>query len=94
MSVVWQVLYIVLMCFFVLLLARMVMDWVQFFARDWRPGRAMVVLLESIYTVTDPPLKLLRRWIPPVRIGGAALDLAFMLLIIIVLILIQVVGAL
>jgi YggT family protein len=93
-SVVWQVLYIVLMCFFVLLLARMVMDWVQFFARDWRPGRAMVVLLESIYTVTDPPLKLLRRWIPPVRIGGAALDLAFMLLIIIVLILIQVVGAL
>lgn len=94
MSVVWQVLYIVLMCFFVLLLARMVMDWVQFFARDWRPGRAMVVLLESIYTVTDPPLKLLRRWIRPVRIGGAALDLAFMLLIIIVLILIQVVGAL
>jgi YggT family protein len=93
-SVVWQVLYIVLMCLFVLLLARMVMDWVQFFARDWRPGRAMVVLLESIYTVTDPPLKLLRRWIPPVRIGGAALDLAFMLLIIIVLILIQVVGAL
>jgi len=93
-SVVWQVLYIVLMCFFVLLLARMVMDWVQFFARDWRPGRAMVVLLESIYTVTDPPLKLLRRWIHPVRIGGAALDLAFMLLIIIVLILIQVVGAL
>jgi YggT family protein len=93
-GVVWQVLYIVLMCFFVLLLARMVMDWVQFFARDWRPGRAMVVLLESIYTVTDPPLKLLRRWIPPVRIGGAALDLAFMLLIIIVLILIQVVGAL
>ena len=94
MSVVWQVLYIVLMCFFVLLLARMVMDWVQFFARDWRPGRAMVVLLESIYTVTDPPLKLLRRWIRPVRIGGAALDLAFMLLIIIVLILIQVVGQL
>ena len=92
MGVVWQVLYIVLMCFFVLLLARMVMDWVQFFARDWRPGRAMVVVLESIYTVTDPPLKLLRRWIPPVRIGGAALDLAFMLLIIIVLILIQVVG--
>ncbi|RAG84529.1 YggT family protein [Streptacidiphilus pinicola] len=94
MSVVWQVLYIVLMCFFVLLLARMVMDWVQFFARDWRPGRAMVVVLESIYTVTDPPLKLLRRWIRPVRIGGAALDLAFMLLIIIVLILIQVVGQL
>jgi YggT family protein len=54
----------------------------------------MVVVLESIYTVTDPPLKLLRRWIHPVRIGGAALDLAFMLLIIIVLILIQVVGAL
>ena len=94
MSYVWQILSIVLMCFFGLLLARMVMDWVQFFARDWRPGRAMVVVLESIYTVTDPPLKLLRRWIRPVRIGGAALDLAFMLLIIIVLILIQVVGQL
>lgn len=93
MGVVWQVLYIVLYCFLALLLVRMVMDWVQFFARDWRPGRAAVVLLESVYTVTDPPLKLLGRWVRPIRFGGVALDLAFMLLIIIVLILIRVVAA-
>ncbi|MEY9836013.1 YggT family protein [Streptomyces sp. 846.5] len=91
MNVVWQVLYIVLMVFFVILLARLVMDWVQQLAREWRPGRGMIVVLECIYTVTDPPLKLLRRFIPPLRFGGVALDLSFLVLIIIVSILISVV---
>jgi YggT family protein len=91
-SVVWQVLYIVLMCFFIVLLARLVMDWVQQLAREWRPAnRALIVALESVYTVTDPPLKALRRFIPPLRFGGVALDLSFLVLIIIVSILIRVV---
>ena len=91
MNVVWQVLYIVLMVFFVILLARLVMDWVQQLAREWRPGRGMIVVLECIYTVTDPPLKLLRRYIKPLKLGGVALDLSFLVLIIIVSILISVV---
>ena len=37
--------------------------------------------------MTDPPLKLLRRFLPPLRIGGVSLDLAFLVLFIIVTIL-------
>ncbi|MEV0524698.1 YggT family protein [Streptomyces sp. NPDC050439] len=91
MGVVWQVLYIALMCFLIVLIFRLVMDYVFQFARSWQPGKAMVVILEATYTVTDPPLKLLRRFIPPLRLGGVALDLSFFVLMIIVYILITVV---
>ncbi|GGY84105.1 YggT family protein [Streptomyces olivaceoviridis] len=90
MSVFAQVIYIALMVFLVVLIFRLVMDYVFQFARSWQPGKAMVVVLEATYTVTDPPLKLLRRFIPPLRLGGVALDLSFFVLMIIVYILIAV----
>ncbi|KAB1988047.1 YggT family protein [Streptomyces populi] len=89
MSVVGQVFYIALTCFLIVLFFRLVMDYVFQFARSWQPGKAMVVVLEATYTVTDPPLKLLRRFIPPLRLGGVALDLSFFVLMIIVFILIR-----
>lgn len=61
MSVFGQVIYIALYCFLIVLIFRLVMDYVFQFARSWQPGKAMVVVLEAAYTVTDPPLKLLRR---------------------------------
>lgn len=91
MSVFAQVIYIALMVFLVILIFRLVMDYVFQFARSWQPGKAMVVVLEATYTVTDPPLKLLRRFIPPLRLGGVALDLSFFVLMIIVYILISIV---
>jgi len=94
MSVVGQVFYIALTCFLIVLFFRLVMDYVFQFARSWQPGKAMVVVLEATYTVTDPPLKLLRRVIPPLRLGGVALDLSFFVLMIIVYILISVVSRL
>ena len=94
MSVVGQVFYIALTCFLIVLFFRLVMDYVFQFARSWQPGKAMVVVLEATYTVTDPPLKLLRRLIPPLRLGGVALDLSFFVLMIIVYILISVVSRL
>ncbi|MEV5980158.1 YggT family protein [Streptomyces sp. NPDC052114] len=94
MGVVLQVLYVALMCFLIVLIFRLVMDYVFQFARSWQPGKAMVVVLEATYTVTDPPLKLLRRFIPPLRLGGVALDLSFFVLMIIVYILIALVGKL
>ncbi|MHC3473415.1 YggT family protein [Streptomyces sp. 7R007] len=90
MSVFAQVIYIALMVFLVVLIFRLVMDYVFQFARSWQPGKAMVVVLEATYTVTDPPLKLLRRVIPPLRLGGVALDLSFFVLMIIVYILITI----
>ncbi|MFJ1752575.1 YggT family protein [Kitasatospora sp. NPDC088134] len=86
-----SVLYWVLTVFLLILLFRLVMDWVFQFARSWRPGKVMVVVLEATYTVTDPPLKLLRRFIPPLRLGGVALDLSFFVLMIIVYVLISLV---
>lgn len=94
MSVVGEVLTIVLYCFLFLLIFRLVMDYVFQFARSYEPRGVMVVVLEATYSVTDPPLKLLRRFIPPLRLGGVALDLSFFVLIIIVYILISVVGRL
>ncbi|MFC8450222.1 MULTISPECIES: YggT family protein [unclassified Kitasatospora] len=91
MGIVGAVLGYALTVFLVFLLFRLVMDWVFQFARSWRPGKAMVLVLEATYTVTDPPLKLLRRFIPPLRLGGVALDLSFFVLMIIVYVLISLV---
>jgi YggT family protein len=76
------ILFVVCQVLFVLLLARLVFDWVFAFARSWRPAGPVVVLLEVIYSVTDPPLKALRRVVPPLRLGNFALDLGFLILII------------
>jgi YggT family protein len=39
-------------------------------------------VVESIYTVTDPPLKAIRRFIPPLRLGPVQIDLAWTVLFI------------
>jgi YggT family protein len=64
------------------------------FARSWRPSGFALVIAEIVYTITDPPLKALRRVIPPLRIGQVSLDLSFLVLIIGVQILIAVAGSL
>ncbi|MCP9946175.1 YggT family protein [Streptomyces somaliensis] len=93
MGIALQVIYIALACFLILLIFRLVMQYVFQFARSWEPGKAMVVVLEATYTVTDPPLKLLQRFIPPLRLGGVALDLSFFVLMIIVYILLNIAGS-
>ncbi|MGH3343382.1 MAG: YggT family protein [Carbonactinosporaceae bacterium] len=94
MSVVGQILTIVLWCYLLVLVFRLVMDYVFMFARSYEPRGVMVVFLEAAYSLTDPPLKFLRRFIPPLRLGGVALDLSFLVLWIIVYILIGVAGRL
>ena len=80
MAVVLQLLYLVVLLFFILLIGRLVLEWVQVFARDWRPRGVVLVLAELVYTVTDPPLRGLRRVIRPIRLGSIQLDLAFLVL--------------
>ena len=94
MSVVASVLFVVVLIFFLLLLVRLVLDWVQFFARDWRPRGIALVVAETVYTVTDPPLRLLRRVLPPVGIGAVRLDLAFFVLFLLCTVLLSVLSAL
>ena len=78
-----SVLELVLWLFLAILFVRFVVDWVQIFARSWSPRGPLLVLLEGVYTVTDPPLRALRRVIPPLRFGGIGLDLSFMVLMLI-----------
>jgi YggT family protein len=84
------VLTYVLSIYLVILIGRMIIGWIQVFARSWRPTGVVLVLAEGIFTATDPPLKFLRRYIPPLRIGRVAMDLSYMVLFIVVLILLQV----
>jgi YggT family protein len=87
MSAVGSFLVLVLQIFFFLLIARLVLDYVQMFARSWRPRGIVLVIAEIVYTITDPPLRALRKVIPPLRLGGISLDLSFLVLIVIVQIL-------
>ena len=76
--------YFLLWLFFVLMIARLVLDYIQMFARSWRPTGVLLVAAEVIYTITDPPLKALRRLIPPLRLGSINLDLSFLVLVVLV----------
>jgi YggT family protein len=72
-----------LLWFFIAMLwIRFVVDWVQIFARSWVPRGPLLVLLEIVFSVTDPPIKALRRVIPPLRLGNFALDLSFIIVMI------------
>ncbi|MFI6497564.1 YggT family protein [Nonomuraea typhae] len=93
MGIVGQILVVVLSLYLVLLIGRMIFETVQSFARQWRPSGVVLVLAEATYTATDPPLKFLRRFIPPLRLGTVAFDLSFTVLFIVVLILIQIAGS-
>lgn len=82
MSPVGQVIATLLWLYIIVLIARIVVDYVVMFARGWRPRGFVLVVVEFIFTITDPPLKLLRRFIPPLRVGSVSLDLAFLVLFI------------
>src|SRR2546423_11127618 len=74
MSVVGALLLWVLYLFALCMIVRLIIGWVLVFARSWEPRSVMLVVVETAYTVTDPPLKLLRRYIPPLRLGGVGVD--------------------
>jgi YggT family protein len=90
-NVVRQVVNFALFLFLIVLIGRLVLDWVQAFSRDWRPRGVMLVIAEGVYTITDPPLKALRRVLPPLRLGSVQLDLAFLVLMLLVSVLLQII---
>jgi YggT family protein len=84
------VIYYVLWIFLLTLFGRMILSWVPVLVRDWQPRGPVLVVAEIIYSVTDPPLRALRRVLRPVRVGNVMLDLAFIGLFILVSILMRV----
>ena len=91
MGILKVVLTYILTIYLVILIARMVISWIQMFARSWVPTGVILVIAEGIFTATDPPLKFLRRYIRPLRIGTVAIDLSFMVLFIVILVLLDIV---
>ncbi|AAT89326.1 hypothetical protein ATY41_04135 [Leifsonia xyli subsp. xyli] len=85
-SVIANVLYYVLLIYFFVLWARFVLDLVRTFARQWRPRGVGLVLAESAYVATDPPIRFFRRVLPPLSMGPVALDFGWSLTMLVVII--------
>ncbi|MCW3494743.1 YggT family protein [Microbacterium sp. SSM24] len=88
-----SILNLALLLYVFVLLARLIIDWIPFFNREWRPRGAGLVAAEIVYTVTDPPIRLFRRFIPPLRVGAIAIDFGFALTMLLCFILLSVTRA-
>ncbi len=87
LSIVFGAIYIALLGVFIAMWARFIFDWIQALNRSWRPQGGVVIAAELSYTITDPPIKAVRRVIPPLRLGAVQLDLAWTIVIIVIYIL-------
>jgi YggT family protein len=90
MELAGEIIAFVLWVCLILLIARIVLDWVQMLARSWQPKGVLLVLCEIIYSITDPPLRAIRRVLPPLRLGMVALDLSPLVLFVVIYILMQI----
>ena len=87
LSITLQVMFLLLYLFLLVLLGRFIMGYVLQFGRRWQPGRGAAAAMEVLWSVTDPPLKALRRVIPPLRLGTVSLDLSSLVLLVILFVL-------
>ena len=73
--------------YMMVLFARVILDWVPIFVRGWRPGGILLVLANVLYALTDPPIRWIGRYVPPLRVGGGmAIDVGFMVLFLVLII--------
>ena len=92
MNPIGQILYGLIWTFILLMLVRFVVDWIQVFARSWHPRGPVLVALEIVYSITDPPIRAFRRVFKPVRIGSVSLDLSFLAVLLICYLLLAIVS--
>ncbi|UNK72123.1 YggT family protein [Microbacterium sp. H1-D42] len=94
LSIIGGIVDLVLTLYVLVLIVRLVLDYIPLFKRNWRPKGAGLIAAEVVYTITDPPIRFFRKLVPPLRIGTIALDFGFTLTMIAVLILMAIVRAL
>lgn len=94
MSTFWAAVGLALLVFYLLVIARLIVETTRSFARSWRPAGSTAIGLEAVYMVTDPPMKLLRRLVPPLRVGNVSFDMSVLVLLLIIWILRVFVGQL
>lgn len=90
LNVVATIAYFFFLLYFFVLWARFILDLARTFARSWRPKGFGMMLAELVFSLTDPPIRFVRRVIPPIRAGGVALDFAWSAVMLVDVILIYV----
>jgi len=85
-SAIFTILYFLLLLYFFVMWGRFVLDIVQAYNRSWRPRGGMLVVSELVYTLTDPPIRAVRRLLPPLRMGPVALDFGWTIVMLVVII--------
>ncbi|MDL9937413.1 YggT family protein [Gordonia sp. ABSL1-1] len=93
-EIIWNVVYFLLLIYLLLLLGRLVVELVRAFAREWRPTGISVIVIELVFTATDPPIKALRKVLPPIPLGPIRLDLSLMITMIVVSVAMSIVAGL
>ncbi|WP_267420359.1 MULTISPECIES: YggT family protein [unclassified Curtobacterium] len=91
MSSIFTILYFLLLLYFFVMWGRFALDMVQAFNRSWRPRGGMLVVANAVYSLTDPPIRTVRRALPPLRMGAVALDFGWSIVMLVVIILMSVV---
>lgn len=81
MSFVALVLYWALQIYFYVLIGRLFLDLLITVNPNFRPKGLLLPVAEIVMTLTDPPLRFVRRFIKPVRMGAIALDFGWTLLV-------------
>jgi YggT family protein len=92
MSAIGALLGLALLIFELVLVARVVLDWVGVLAPAG--GGGLVRAREWTHAVTEPVIAPVRRVVRPVRLGAVSIDVAFTLVFVAVLVLRSVVLAL
>ena len=93
-SILAWVVFVALGVFILFMWVRLILDWARALQPRWRPKGALLVIAELCFSVTDPPVKVVRRVVKPIRIGGAQLDFAWSIVLILSLVLLYIVGPL
>lgn len=93
-GLIFTILNGLLVLYMLVLFARLILEYIPLFNREWRPKGGTLVLAEAVYTLTDPPIRFFRRFIPPLRVGNVAIDLGFALTMFLCIILMSITSAL
>jgi len=91
---IFAAIYWLLQLFLFALIGRLIFDYVRVFSPQWRPRGVLLALAELIYTVTDRPLRFVRQFVPPLRLGAVSLDLSFIVVFFVVQLLMRLVAVL
>lgn len=92
-SIIASIVYFFLVLYLVALWIRFALDLAVVLARSWRPRGPVLVIAEAVYTITDPPIRAIRKFVPPLRLGGASLDFAWTIVMLAVIVLMTIVSA-